>query len=369
MTRQVTLKAAAVLVAGSAVTSISTAAESVSSEIRLGILKRAQVWMPVDIRSRDLKAGPQGPDAFAPEQVVTCEYVDKRLPGNSPKFSCRIGDDELKVKYGATNGEAYAGVAASRLLWALGFGADRVYPVQVICRNCPDSLPGAQPSDGHALKFDIAAVERKMGGREIEGPGDFEGWAWPELDAVDPVVGGAPRAHRDALKLMAALLQHTDNKPGQQRLVCLDEEKKHQKKENGAPAKKDGLHCEEPFMYLHDVGLTFGESHWLNQNEIGSTNYNRWVKAPVWRDRDQCVANVHASITGTLEHPKVSEEGRAFLAGLLAQLSDAQLHDLFEVSRFARRGVVDEGHTSNGTVDQWVAAFKKKRDEIANTRC
>ena len=81
---------------------------------------------------------------------------------------------------------------------------------------------------------------------------------------------------------------------------------------------KDAVHCEHPFMYLHDVGLTFGESHWLNQNEIGSVNYKRWVKAPVWRDAGQCVANVHASITGTLEHPKVSEEGRAFVAGLLA---------------------------------------------------
>ena len=38
-------------------------------------------------------------------------------------------------------------------------------------------------------------------------------------------------------------------------------------------------------------------------------------------------------MTGTLDKPVISEAGRAFLAGLLAQLSDAQLHDLFDVSR------------------------------------
>jgi len=370
MNRQLTLKAALVACAAtSTITSISTAADSVPAEVRLSILKRAQVWTAVDIPSRDLKAGPQGPDAFAPEQVVTCDYVDKKLPGNSPKFSCKLGHDELKVKYGATNGEVYAGIAASRLLWAIGFGADRVYPVQVICRHCPETLPGAGPSEGHAVKFDVAAVERKMGGREIQGPNDFEGWAWPELDMVDTADGGAPRAQRDALKLMAALLQHTDNKAEQQRLVCLDEEKKHTKEDGSKRAKKDGARCEQPFMYIHDVGLTFGEAHWLNEVDIGSVNYNRWVKAPVWRDPAQCVANVHASLTGTLEHPKVSEEGRAFLAGLLAQVSDAQLRDLFEVARFSRRGVEDEGHTSNASIDDWVAAFKMKRDEIANHHC
>ena len=38
---------------------------------------------------------------------------------------------------------------------------------------------------------------------------------------VDPEFGGAPRAHRDAMKLLAVFLQHTDTKPEQQRIVCL----------------------------------------------------------------------------------------------------------------------------------------------------
>jgi hypothetical protein len=66
-------------------------------------------------------------------------------------------------------------------------------------------------------------------------------------------------------------------------------------------------------------------------------------------------------MTGTLEHPVIGEAGRAFLASLLGQLTDAQLHDLFDVARFS----VHSGHST----DEWVAAFKRKRDEIATRSC
>jgi hypothetical protein len=46
---------------------------------------------------------------------------------------------------------------------------------------------------------------------------------------------------------------------------------------------------------------------------------------------------------------------------LLAQLSDDQLRDLFEVSRFPVH--------SNVPTSQWVDQFKKKRQEIADVTC
>lgn len=87
----------------------------------------------------------------------------------------------------------------------------------------------------------------------------------------------------------------------------------------------------------------------------------------MWRDPAACIAHLSRSQTGTLGDPKISEEGRAFLAGLLQQLSDAQLRDLFEVSRVDRRR--SDASTPAATVDQWVAAFKHKRDEIVTNRC
>ena len=61
--------------------------------------------------------------------TVTCDYAKRPLRGHSLKFACDAGGgDILRVKFGPTNGEVYNGeVAATRLLWALGFGADRMY--------------------------------------------------------------------------------------------------------------------------------------------------------------------------------------------------------------------------------------------------
>ena len=326
-----------------------------SPEGRMVAIRRAQVWMPIDVRSVDIRTGPQGNGAFAPDELVTCDYVKKKMKGASPKFTCRLTpDDEVKVKYGRDNGEVYGEVAASRLLWALGFGSDRMYPVRVACRGCPPDPHASRHDARGQVIFDPAAIERKMDGRTLETFQD-SGWGWPELDLVEETVGGAPRAHRDALKLLAVLLQHTDSRPAQQRLLCVAK---------GAPGEEAG--CSATFMMISDVGLTFGAVNQYNRNSIGSVNFEHWSRAPVWKDPRRCVGNLSRSITGTLENPHISEAGRQFLADLLVQLSDSQIHDLFEVARFPERtgsGIV------SATVDQWASAFKRKRDEIVNQVC
>ena len=110
----------------------------VSPAQRMEALRRAQVWTPTDVGSMNLRAGASDPGAFPADALVQCEYVDKPQTGRSPKFTCSLGEhDEVKVKYGRDNGEVYAEVAATRLLWALGFGADHMYPVRIECRGCP----------------------------------------------------------------------------------------------------------------------------------------------------------------------------------------------------------------------------------------
>jgi hypothetical protein len=188
-----------------------------------------------------------------------------------------------------------------------------------------------------------------MPGRAIE-TRDNSGWGWPELEAVDERAGGAPRAQLDALRLLAAFIQHTDSKPEQQRLLCLSSEKSDEK----------GV-CAQPFLMLNDVGQTFGHANRLNRDAPGSVNFDEWSRTPVWSDPQRCVANISKSLTGTLDHPVIGEDGRKFLADRIAQLSDAQLHDLFDVAHFERRS----GHT----VDEWVDAFKRKRAEILNQHC
>ena len=317
---------------------------------RVADIRRARVWMPTNVPSMNLRSGPTDPGGFPPDALVPCDYLDKPLKGNSPKFACSLGEhDEVKVKYGRTNGEVYAEVAATRLLWALGFGADRMYPVRIECHGCPPNFQGPAQNGHSSVIVEPATIERKMPGRAIE-THEGSGWAWPELDLVDERAVGAPRAQIDALRLLAAFIQHTDSKPDQQRLLCLTPDK-----------SGEGDRCAEPFMMLNDVGETFGHANLFNRDAPGSTNFQEWSHTPVWSDPKRCVANLAKSITGTLDHPVIGEAGRKFLADLMAQLSDAQLHDLFDVAHFELRS----GHTS----DEWVDAFKRKRAEILNQRC
>ena len=113
---------------------------SLTREDRLAFIRHAQVWAPTNVSAMALRAGPQGKGAFPPNALVTCDYVEAKLSGSSRKFDCAIGEDDVvKVRYGSENWEVEGAVLASRLLWALGFGADRVYPVRVLCRGCsPD---------------------------------------------------------------------------------------------------------------------------------------------------------------------------------------------------------------------------------------
>jgi len=330
----------------------------VTETARLAAIRKAQVWTRTSIPDMDLRAGPQGRGAFQPNQMVTCDYVETPKSGSSRKFDCKIGkDDVVKVRYGEFNGKVEGAVLASRLLWALGFGADAVYPVRVTCRGCSaDPFNKRERVEGEQV-FDPAAIDRKPAGKTID-TATHAGWEWPELDLVDEAAGGAPKAQRDALTLLAVLMQHTDNKDEQQRLVCLS-----------GRLRDDGS-CEKPFMLLHDVGNTCGHANLRNRDISSAVNFDLLSTTPIWRDAASCKTHLSKSLTGTLgDDPNVSEAGRQFLANLLVQLSDQQLRDLFEVARVDRRSRKPYSSEPAASVAEWVAAFKHKRDEIVGNRC
>jgi hypothetical protein len=232
-----------------------------------------------------------------------------------------------------------------------------MYPVNVVCRGCPEEFGGTRLSSGQ-MRFDPAVIERKMAG--VEWPRDGKrGWAWNELDVVNPAFGGAPMAQRDALKLLAVFLQHTDSKPEQQRILCVSQ----------TPSQSREL-CRHPFLMINDLGLTFGRANLTNSDETGSVNLEAWRRTLVWKGDRGCTANLSKSFTGTLEDPVISEAGRRFLADLLSQLSDRQLRELFEAGRVSLR-LRSPNDVSSGyaTIEEWVAAFKEKRAQIVERRC
>jgi hypothetical protein len=121
---------------------------------------------------------------------------------------------------------------------------------------------------------------------------------------------------------------------------------------------------------ISDVGLTFGRGTRSNTNETSGVNLDGWRTTPVWKNETGCIGNLPKSFTGTLSEPTISEAGRRFLAGLLMQLSDRQIEDLFEAARVQLR-LRTPGHVDSGfaTTAEWVDAFKAKRQQIVERRC
>lgn len=328
-----------------------------TKEARVAFIRKAQVWSSTDVSMMSLRDGPGGPGAFHPNELVTCDYVTRKVSGSTAKFYCAVQpDDIVKVRYGRSNGELQGSVLATRLLWALGFAADRAYPVRVRCRGCTSDPWNRRERVDSIHEFDPAVIERPPDGHEMqEGSKDAE-WAWSELDLVDAAQGGAPLEQLDALRLLAVFIQHSDTKPKQQRLLCL-------------PGGLTAGGCERPFLLLHDVGVTFGQANEFNRNKSGSVNLEKWAATPVWKNAAHCIGHLSKSMTGTLENPRISEAGRQFLAALLLQLTDSQLRDLFEVAGVDRRGVGAHEGPAHVGIDGWIQTFKEKRDEIVANRC
>ena len=335
--------------------------KKVSDEDRLDALSRAIVWQP-----------PQTPvsrarlDSYAESSRPTeCTFVVTEVGGTAPKFDCTLANGErIRVKYGRSP-EIPSEVASARLLKALGFGADDVTLVEKLrCYGCPVepfltmrslSLAGAEGiyrnvmDEGSHKDFDWVAVERKHYGRPIE-TDEIEGWAFFELDVIDPKKGGAPRPHVDALRLLAAFIAHWDNKSENQRLVCLSERD-----------WPDGGRCSRPFAMLQDVGAAFGPR---------KVDLEGWEKAAMWSDRASCTVGMDdlPYRGATFKPVKISDAGRRHLASLLTQLSDEQVAALFRGARFDQsKGMV--GFTA-APVQEWVRVFKAKVRQIADgPRC
>jgi hypothetical protein len=331
--------------------------KKVSDEERLDALSRATVWQAPrqPVSKAQLGSDPQQP------QSIECTFLVDEIGGTAPKFDCQLESGErLRVKYGRSP-EIPSEVAAARLLHALGFGADNVMMVEKLrCYGCPAEpfitmrtlgLAGAHELYGKVMNkdsykdFEWVAVERKHWGRAIETE-TIEGWAMFELDLIDQKKGGAPKAHVDALRLLAVLIAHWDNKSENQRLVCLSE-----------ADWPDGGKCSRPLAMLQDIGGAFGPR---------KVDLEEWEKAPIWGDRASCIATMdHLPYQGATFKPvKITEAGRQHLGGLLAQLSDEQVTALFSGARFDQsKGIIGFKSTP---IPEWVRVFKQKVRQITD---
>ena len=325
-------------------------------EERTLALRQARVWTPTAVAAADVGANPPDPAGMLSEPLVRCKYLDGPAHGTTTKFDCVLHDGEVvKVKYGHT-GEIHAEVAASRLLSALGFGADRMFVIpRVRCYGCVrtpfytawafdyvharERLMQSVPDDSYT-DFEWVAVERRFGGSQIKAE-DHEGWAWYELEPVDPSQG-ATRAERDALRLAAEIIAHWDNKAPNQRLVCL--------------APEGTGPCPNAFAYIQDLGASFGPN---------KMDLERWKASPIWADAARCTVSMKSFPYngGTFPDAQISEAGRQLLARQLAAFSDRQMTALFTAARFPE---FHAGKEEGADVHAWVQAFRDKVHQIVD---
>jgi hypothetical protein len=310
-------------------------------------LKRARVFRDAafDVTAIDFAADPNR--GMVDPVLTICNYKPDEVSGTTPKFDCELPNGEkIKVKYGGSQ-EIPSETAATRLLHALGFGADHVSRVDTVrCHGCP-----FQPFHTRALlemlnlqhffdkrinysshrDFKHVSVERNLEGEAIEVGGE-RGWAFHELDTIDPSRGGATRAEVDALRLMAVFLHHWDNKSSNQRLTCPD-------------AKT--ADCKHPLAMIQDAGSAFGPK---------KADLDNWRSRPVWQgDRSNCIVSMRGLPYngGTFEDVAISEGGRRLLADRLRQLSSKQIETLFRAAGL-------EG------VPEWTAAFEDRVRQIVD---
>ena len=330
------------------------------------ILSRARVCLSEvpPIASLDLSRVPGEISPIDPTATLSCAYVPKPTSGTTSKFDCRLENGEIvKVKYGHSR-ERQGEIAATRLLAALGFGADHVTFVnRVRCYGCPispfktrrvfEEFFATQLLDwmldyGHPRDFDAVSVERKLEGRAVEVDG-FEGWDWRELKLVDSSKGGATPADLDALRLMAIFLGHWDNKSTNQRLACPGD----------TEATPEESSCRHPLLVLQDLGATFGPT---------KVDYEAWTARSIWEDERSCLVSMRSMpYEGILFAPTViSEAGRALLADRLTQLTTDQIRALFAAARFPDPAT---GAEPAADFTPWIRTFEAKVRQIADRRC
>lgn len=371
------------------------------------MMRMAEVWEEPkpDVLNQLLNIPPlPGKKGYQTGQEVECEFIHpmeiKQGSGVTPKFFCKTSSgDKIKVKYGAGNGEVFAGIAGTRLLSALGFYANRNYSIKVKCKGCPKS-PGDFYNDyykslesGDSAKvdqlkkqkfegvqfFDPVLTDTKPVGIDIDLEGKMEGFSFYDLFR-HPHANKEVNVHRESLALLVSMLGNIDTKQDNQRVFCA---------ESNATVKNGGSHITDcrsnPKAYVMDMGFTFGFG-WKVFNSLlpnldvtipSKFNFEEWSKASVWTDKSKCKSSLawtaifkKLNDQERLQERKYSQASVDFLSQRYKKLTNEQKIAIFAAARPTM--VKAEPPQPNLVAHQpseWVALMDSKFKELEGRNC
>jgi hypothetical protein len=358
----------------------------VTKEQRIDYIKNAVIWTKPE-REKVIKKQlyPKKLSKLDLTKELVCKFYEPKgfddAPGGlSPKFLCDVPDpmdsskvNTLKFKYSPVfpgaefQFEPMTGSASSDLLRLFGYYADNETPVTVKCLGCPSPTGKNDPDvdpwkvtvgkrSGKVVNYTPQNITYNYASMEVKPPmypilasqksfwcqftgkmgmSQCEGWSFEELFKHlpdDPAKKAAAAIQREGLVILMALIQHTDNKAGNQRLGCPYDK-----------AEKDALgkfFCKEPVLMVQDAGRVFGSGKFATKVSLKPTrlfgivpfvtvsgpvgtfsavDYEAWKGVSVWKETgpNKCILQVGGSVSGTLFNIQVSKAGIDFVTGII----------------------------------------------------
>jgi len=271
------------------------------------------LWrMPNDITSRNLFIGPGG-TSMSPD-VSRITFLKEETGGYSRKFKVRDASGrEWVAKIGK---EAQPETAAVRLLWGIGYLTEVNYLVPRV------TIPGKGTFDN--VRFEARPDSWKR----------LQDWKWGR----NPFVG---TPELQGLKIMMALINNWDLKDSNNQIVY----------------RKDNNELE---YIISDLGATFGHASttplfWRFTRDRNSPK--SYAKAEFLEKvkRDHVVLHYGGKNRGLFSN--ITVQDATWIAGLLSQLSDAQVRDAFRAANY-----------TPSQIDLLARTFRTRCNELSSLR-
>ena len=300
------------------------------------------------------------------------------FPAGDSSNQHEIKADHFKLKYlkppfpnhNTRFNEVFTEVAASRIMWVLGFPADHVYSVgSAACIGCTADPFTANLTDNQAslqdapIVFKVVSAEREAPYDKID-PGGDETWSWSDAAKFysDGEWNHDQRVQYDAYRLALGLLHYHNAISQQNRLTCA---------EWATPPAAAGKSktCRRPMIFVQDLGSTFGKAKGafdlFGQNPRG--DFGAWESQTVFTDASACV--LRAPVGGD---KKVLKAAQDFMIERLNRLDAGTVKTIFRTARFHMMDQKQLHRLSTGgasdpaeaALTEWTNTFMKRIDEI-----
>jgi hypothetical protein len=283
----------------------------------------AVLWRePKDVASRDLFYGPGGRNHAPPSKKFT--FVKEDAAGSNPKFVVR--DDNgvrWKIKLGS---EAKPEVAATRLVWAVGYFSDEDYFL-------PDIRISEMPEHlhrGHKLFSDDGTARDVRLKREEKGDENEGTWKWKH----DPFTG---QREWNGLRTLMAVINNWDLKDENNKILIESGERIYEVSDLGASFGANGIikgHDKsrgkgELEEYIHSKFITKEKSQTVDFATPGRPTF-----LALGNPR-QYFARLHLRWIGR----NVRRSDAKWMGSMLARLSPKQVRDAFRSAGYSEAEV------------------------------